>query len=45
MVEFFKSHEKHQKMTQKNIQTYIFDVKFAAKHDLVVKKKKKKKKN
>ena len=39
MVEFFKSHEKHQKMTQKNIKTYISDVKFHAEHDSVVRKK------
>ena len=30
--EFFKIHVKHQKITQKNIQTYIIDVKFPAEH-------------
>ena len=36
--EFFKNHVKYQKITQKNIQTYIIDVKFPAEHDFAVRK-------
>ena len=36
--EFVKNHVKHQKITQKNIQTYIIDVKFPAEHDPAVRK-------
>ena len=39
LVEFFKNHVKHQKITQKNIRTYIINVKFPAEHDPAVKKK------
>ena len=36
--EFLKNHVKHQKITQKNIKTYIIDVKFPAEHDPAVRK-------
>ena len=36
--EFFKNHVKHQKITQKNIQTYIIDVKFPAEYDPAIRK-------
>ena len=36
--EFFKNPVKHQKITQKNIQTYKSDVKFPAEHDPAVRK-------
>ena len=38
LVEFFKNHVKHQKMAQKNIQTYKSGVKFSAEHNPVVRK-------
>ena len=38
---FFKNPVKHQKITQKNIQTYIIDVKFPAEYDPAVRKKQK----
>ena len=37
-VEFFKNHVKYQKITQKNIQTDIIDVKFPAEDDSAVRK-------
>ena len=36
--EFFKNHVKHQKIIQKNIQTYTIDVKLPAEHDRAVRK-------
>ena len=36
--EIFKNHVKHQKITLKNIQTYIIDVKFFAEHDPAIRK-------
>ena len=41
LLEFFKNHVKHQKMSQKNIQTYKSDVKFPAEHSYVVRKNEK----
>ena len=38
LVEFFKNHVKHQKIAQKNIQTYKSNVKFPAKHNPFQKK-------